>query len=172
MQETCKVEVAANEAKMQEWYAGLRENARSRKQVGERGMQAIAAPEATPRKIEVVTATAPLTLSGKPLRKKPQQFADLWCKKGIKFEDYKEGKNPFTDCGNKFAAVAMDLFLNGGKDGVKGMASKDDLIYTFMDKLNWQIGTASSHANIVIDAFEYLGIISVHEPRGYLVKYD
>src|SRR5690606_18220491 len=131
----------------------------------------VAAPEATQHKIATVTATKPLLDSGKKLPKKPQQFVDNWCKKGIDLQAYQRGINPFDACGNKFAGVAMGVFMRGGSGGTPGVATKDDLIDTLMAECKWKVGTASSHANIVFDAFEYLGIISVRGATGYLIDH-
>jgi hypothetical protein len=172
LQAECKVEVDANEAKMQKWFTALRDNASATRKVGRRGVAAIHAPEASPRVVATITSSAPLLNSGKKLPKKPQQFVDNWCKKGIEFDAYQRGVNPFEGCGNKFAGVAMGVFMRGGTDGTPGCATKDDLIDAFTVECKWLLGTASSHANIVFDAFEYLGIISVHGQRGYLIDHS
>lgn len=160
----CSSEARSNKDKLNTWFVALRDQGKTRssKQAGARGMQAIAAPTAAPRVVASVTATKPLTNSGKILPKKPREFVEKWCKKGIKFEAYKEGTNPFTHCGNKFALVAMEYFMANKK------VEKNDLNDVFQQRLGWGAGTAASHVNITFDAFEYLGIITVHGPTGYL----
>lgn len=162
---TCAQEVASNKTKLEAWFEGLRAQAktsRSSKQVGKRGIKPIAAPDVDPIVAASVTTTKPLLNSGKQLMKKPKLFVDAWCKKGIKFESYKEGVNPFTLCGNKFAVVAMAQFME------HKTVVKSDLNDVFQKELGWLAGTAASHVNIVFDAFEYLGIITTHGPTGYL----
>ena len=167
LQVDCKAEVAINKEKLGNWFKELRAQAKTRSTSqarGKRGVQAISAPDAQPRVAAVVVATAPLTASGKVLPKKPKEFVEKWCKKGIKFEDYKQGVNPFKSCGNKFAEVAMQAFM----DAPQGLLTKSQLCDVFHAQLGWHFGTAGSHANIVFDAFEYLGMITVTGTVGAL----
>lgn len=157
----CKIETAANKEKLDQWFASLTDDNKKRKR-GERGVQAISAPIATPRAAASTTETKPLIETGKSLNKKPKEFVERWCKKGIPFDQYREGKNPFKTCGNKFAAVAMDYFLEHKE------VDSSDLNDEFQAKCGWQAGTAASHVNIIYDAFEYLGIITVHGKKAYL----
>lgn len=163
----CIQQVNQNEVKLKEWYEALIDaapNARKKREMGKRGIAPISAPEAMPVKRDSVTASKPLAATGKRLMKKPQEAVDRWCAKGIKFDAYMDGVNPFTGCGNKFAEVAMQFFMDNER------VHKHALIDHFVATLGWQIGTAGSHVNIIFDSFEYLGIISVHGPEGYLFK--
>lgn len=163
--EACSQEVAENKAKLETWYADLvskEKVKRASKRVGHRGIESITAPDAAPRARSTTTATTPLRDTGKALNKKPKQFVDNWCAKGIKFADYKDGVNPFERCGNKFAVVAMAYFM------ANKVVTRLQMTEELMDKCGWLPGTAASHSNIVFDTFEYLGIIEVTEGKGYL----
>lgn len=154
----CAAEVAVNQKKLQEWYDALRADAttsKSAKRIGARGLSAIEGPTVTPRVEATVTATQPLIATGKTLNKKPREFVERWMAKGVQFDAYKADINPFATCGNKFATTAMAYLME------KQSVTKNDMIDHLVATLGWGLGTASSHASIVFDAFEYLGIIVV-----------
>ncbi|WEU67332.1 recombinase [Xanthomonas phage JGB6] len=99
---------------------------------------------------------------------KAQEFVDRWTGKSIDFEAYKSGVNPFVLSGNKFASVAMQFLMDRGS--CTKMELTDYLIEHAGARGHWGMGTAGSHAGIVFDAFEHLGIITILEGKAHLVS--
>jgi adenine-specific DNA glycosylase len=164
----CAAEVNKNKAALDKWYNDL--TAESKVPAKDRrakramlGTVTVVETKDSPRSI-VNVSQQNVTATGKPLAKKPNEFVNRWKAKGLDFEAQKQGINAFTMSGNKFAAVAMALFLE------KGEVTKRDLVLRFEEELKWGSGTAFSHANIVFDAFEYLGVIAVAGSVAYLVR--
>ena len=102
------------------------------------------------------------------LNVKAAEFVQRWESKSLDFEATKRGENPFAGSGNKFAHVACDLLLQKGE--CTKMEMIDHLIANAGGRGPWGAGTASSHANIVFEAFEHLGIIVVTSGKAYLKR--
>lgn len=152
----CAQEVVENKEKLKTWYTALS----SDKQDKLKGKLLGIEPKA--RRTRAATATASATTTHEPrligsngkalVNAKPKEFVQKWTDKGIDFMAYKRGVNGFDVCGNKFAKVAMQFMMD------EKSITKDRLIDHLVSELKWGLGTAASHANIILDAFEYLGI--------------
>lgn len=173
--DNCKSAVAENKQKLEEWAQSIRGSDRSTAAKRKRACSALGKPTATRvRKVEVVTtddASAPAPkadLTHLPV--KVREFVQKWEAKGIDFKAYRDnpGVNPFASSGNRFAVAAMDLLLREGS--VTKLQMTEYLMEHGGARGPWGSGTACSHAGIALDAFEHLGIITLHEGKAYLVR--
>lgn len=165
----CATQTANNKVKISEWMTSLVTDNKTRaatKRALRRGVETAVTPKTEETRTRIashVEATkhveiTPVTLANK----KPREFVEKWMRAGIKFDTYKEGVNPFSFTKNNFAIVAMQAFME------RKTLTKDDLIDVFVEKIKWGLGTASSHTNIIFEAFEYLGIITTSGKTAYL----
>ncbi len=168
----CIGEVAVNKVKLAQFLETL-----SKDKTLSRSAQKIAAKRAESIS-PIITSVSPTPAKSKSktvvsgidkLKKKPKEFVQSWTDQGVDFKNYRNGTNPFVvaECGNAFAIMVMQMFMDQGK------VTWDDLYKAFTEKLGWSDGTARSHINIVFDAFEFLGIITItaHDKGrdGYLI---
>lgn len=166
----CGEQVVVNKASLESWYADLvksnKESRSTRKMVALTN-EPVALPTTQPDTISSKTATRVSVAATSNLSKKPAEFIDRWNSKSIDYLAYKTGVNGFTYCGNKFATVAMQFFMDNPAGVTKGELT-DELIAKAGGRGPWGIGTAGSHAGIVLEAFEYLGIITLSGGKAYL----
>lgn len=168
--ETCIVKVAENQAVVKSWLNDItaaKPALRKMRAAANLGSEPIASPTSTPRASRVVTRAKDPASATANLSKKPGEFVDRWTEKGIDFKAYQEGRNGFLQSGNKFAVVAMQHFMDNPL-GVSKLELTDVLIKKAGGRGDWGMGTASSHAGIVFEAFEYLGIITVSGGKAVL----
>lgn len=172
MLEACKVTTAENKTKLDAWYDTLvTSKSKAARNAAATGFAPVATTTRTPS-VAARTVSEPLVnaegTATTTLNKKPREFVERWMQKGIKFQDYKNGVNPFEYSGNKFAAVAMQFFMDN-PGGVTKMELVDELIAKCGTRgQGWGSGTACSHANIVLEAFGYLGITIDTGGKTYL----
>lgn len=168
LKEACSSKVSESKGVLDTWFKDLvasnksvRSAQKARKVVAPNVV--VSAPTADPQTQAKTTAATGPNPATAHLNKKPREFVDRWSAKGIDFKAYKTGVNGFTHCGNKFAAVAMQFFMDNPL-GVTKLQITDELIA----KLNWGCGTAGSHAGIILEAFEHLEVITVTGGKAYL----
>lgn len=105
------------------------------------------------------------TASGTPAFSLPKKVEDLLARfdrLGLKVIDgFKQRKNPFP-ADVMFMRIAAHLVLNI-PSGVK----RDDLIESFMKRMDWSRGTAAAHATQARQALEALGV--AEEQNGRLI---
>jgi hypothetical protein len=171
--ESCATEAAENKTKMKTWYDDMlaSKSSTTRRKMAAIGPQTKDTPKRTQSRRAASVAVERKNESGAStttLNKKPREFVERWMDKNIDFMAYKRGENGFAFSGNKFASVAMQFFM-GNPHGVTREQLVDELIEQCGARGNkWGIGTAASHANIVIDAFEFLGIVHQMSGKIYL----
>lgn len=172
--ETCKTTATQNKAEIDTWFGNLvaaNKSSRKARKMVVAGPQAVASPTSAASTTASTPAVAVVNADGassSDLNKKPREFVERWTAKGIDFKAHKSGKNGFELCGNKFAAVAMQFFMDNA-GGVTKLQLTDELIAKCGSRgQGWGMGTAASHAGIVIEAFEYLGIIHQVSGKIYL----
>lgn len=170
----CQVKVTENESQLGELMAKLQGKDKTTSKARKRAMSA-ATPSSDGLKSESVTThathetkTAVKVSNTSGLNVKAAEFVHRWETKGIDFAATKSGVNPFVGSGNKFAVVAVDLLLANGS--CTKLEMTDHLIAHAGARGPWGSGTACSHANIVFEAFEHLGIIEVTGGKAYLKR--
>ncbi len=159
----CSQEVAENKEKLTSWYKTLTTTSKSARKTRKMGSVGIA-PSVKATRTPSTAATSTVAMQNDDgvatttLNKKPREFVERWIQKGIKFKAYKDNINGFELCGNKFAAVAMQFFMNNPT--VTKAALIEELIAKCGSRgQGWGMGTAASHAGIVLESFLFLGII-------------
>lgn len=168
----CKEQVAANRIKLDAALDALK---KADKTTAKARKRAVATVVAASEPIKSEKSSATTTRESKPaatasdtsgLNVKVREFVVRWESKGLDFTSYQEGVNPFVMSGNKFAIEAMRLLME------KGSCTKKEMVDWLIDHAGargpWGCGTAASHANIVFEAFEHLGIIAISGSTAYL----
>jgi hypothetical protein len=176
----CTSETAKNKSVLSVWFKTLTQEAK------QPNARKITARQASG--VKEIIKSEPEVRKGQPspsrvkvagsdgLNKKPKEFLEKWTASGITFTEHHKGNNPFQRCGNKFAMVAFDLFVNKYNEQDThehlGVVTKDDLINEFVDKFKWGIGTASSHTNIIFEVFNFTKVIEIHNGSGKLRNWE
>lgn len=174
--DNCKLEVAENKQKLEEWAESIKSSDRTTAAKRKRACASLGKPTTTRVRKAVAATTDDAASASTPkadlthLPVKVREFVQKWEAKGIDFKAYRNnpGVNPFASSGNRFAVAAMDLLLREGS--VTKSQMTDHLIDHGGARGPWGSGTACSHAGIVLDAFEHLGIITLHEGKAHLVR--
>lgn len=170
----CKEEVVTNRVKLDTALAAIKTADKSTAKARKRAMKVLAS-DSEPTK-PVATMKTESSEKKEPrkgsntsaLNVKAAEFVNRWEAKGLDFASYKDGHNPFVLSGNKFAMVAMQYLMEHGS--CTKLEMTDHLIANAGGRGPWGPGTAGSHANIVFEAFEHLGIVAITGGKAYLVR--